>query len=44
MARKSEKVRPYAPDFVDMATLAYRLCCSERLLQDYVKVGVLPNP
>jgi predicted DNA-binding transcriptional regulator AlpA len=42
--RKAEQQRPYSPDFVSAATLAYRLDCSERKISDYVKAGFLPKP
>jgi hypothetical protein len=42
--RKNEQERPYPPDFVSAETLAYRLDCSLRCVQDYVKVGLLPDP
>lgn len=42
--RKNEQARPYPPDFVSAETLAYRLDCSPRCVQDYVKAGLLPNP
>jgi predicted DNA-binding transcriptional regulator AlpA len=42
--RKSDRKRPYPPDFVSVETLAYRLDCSERMAQDYAKAGILPEP
>jgi predicted DNA-binding transcriptional regulator AlpA len=42
--RKDEQRRPYSPDFVSAATLAYRLDCSERKVADYVRAGFLPKP
>jgi excisionase family DNA binding protein len=42
--RKSDRTRPYAPDFVGAATLAYRLDCSETTIHEYVRAGVLPAP
>ncbi len=42
--RKADRTRPYPPDFVSAETLAYRLDCSERMVQDYVKAGILPEP
>lgn len=42
--RKADQKRPYAPDFVSAATLAYRLDCSERAINDYVKAKQLPPP
>jgi predicted DNA-binding transcriptional regulator AlpA len=42
--RKSKLSRPYPPDFVSAETLAYRLDCSVRSIQDYVKSGHIPKP
>ena len=42
--RKSDQSRQFAPDYVSAETLAYRLDCSERTVQDYVKTGLLPHP
>ena len=42
--RKGEQSRPYPPDYVSAATLAYRLDCSLRCIQDYVRAGMLPAP
>jgi predicted DNA-binding transcriptional regulator AlpA len=42
--RKSEQRRPYPPDFCSAETLAYRLDCSERTIQDYAADGRLPKP
>lgn len=42
--RKNEKLRPYLPDFVSAETLAYRLDCSVRSIQEYAKSGILPRP
>lgn len=42
--RKADQKRPYPPDFVSAATLAYRLDCSERAINDYVKEKLLPAP
>lgn len=42
--RKSERARPYAPDFVGLGTLAYRLDCSDRIINHYVRCGILPPP
>jgi hypothetical protein len=42
--RKSERSRPYPPDFVDIEELAYRLCCGVRTVRDYVDAGILPRP
>ena len=42
--RKSERQRPYAPDFVSAETLAYRLDCSVRTIEDYVRAKLLPGP
>lgn len=42
--RKSDQTRPYPPDFVSAETLAYRLDCSIRAVQDYSKSGLIPKP
>ncbi len=42
--KKTEKSRPYAPDLVDLDTMAYRLCMAARTVQDYVARGWLPKP
>lgn len=42
--RKNMLSRPYPPDFVSVETLAYRLDCSTRAIQDYVKSGLIPKP
>jgi predicted DNA-binding transcriptional regulator AlpA len=42
--RKWERQRPYAPDFVSADTLAYRLDCSVRTVEDYVRAKLLPAP
>jgi len=39
---KSKIVRPYAPDYVDAATLAYRLCISESTVEKWEREGKLP--
>ena len=41
---KSKLIRPYAPDYVDAATLAHRLDCSKSTVHDYVRRGLLPQP
>lgn len=41
---KSDQIRPYPPDFVSAETLAYRLDCSVRSVQDYAKSGIIPKP
>lgn len=41
---KSDQLRPYPPDFVSAETLAYRLDCSVRSVQDYTKSGLIPKP
>jgi hypothetical protein len=41
---KSKIVRPYAPDYVDKVTLAYRLCVSESSVDKLVSEGRLPPP
>lgn len=40
---KSKIVRPYAPDYVDAATLAYRLCISESTVEKLVRNAKLPK-
>jgi hypothetical protein len=40
---KSKVSRPYAPDYVDAATLAYRLSLSESTIEDRVRRGMLPK-
>ena len=40
---KSKIVRPYAPDYVDATTLAYRLCVSESTVEKLVRTGKLPR-
>ncbi len=42
--RKSDRKRPYPPDFVSAETLAYRLDCSERQVTVYAKAKILPPP
>ena len=39
---KSKIVRPYAPDYVDATTLAYRLCVSESSIEKWEREGKLP--
>ena len=39
---KSKIVRPYAPDYVDATTLAYRLCVSESTVEKWEREGKLP--
>jgi predicted DNA-binding transcriptional regulator AlpA len=41
---KREVVRPYPPDFVSAETLAYRLDIGRSTVDDWVKVGLLPQP
>jgi hypothetical protein len=41
---KREVSRPYAPDYVDAQTLAYRLCVSESTVENFVRRGQLPKP
>ena len=36
--------RPYPPDYVDAATLAYRLCVSESTVENLVRRSKLPRP
>lgn len=40
--QRSKVSRPYPPDFVSAATLAYRLDCSASVIPDYVRRGILP--
>lgn len=44
MPVKSEIQRPYAPDYLSIETLAYRLDCSPSTVRDYVDRGLLPRP
>ena len=39
---KCKIVRPYAPDYVDATTLAYRLCVSESTVEKWQREGKLP--
>ena len=39
---KNKIVRPYAPDYVDATTLAYRLCVSESTVEKLERDGKLP--
>lgn len=39
---RNKVVRPYPPDFVSAATLAYRLDCSASVIPEYVRRGILP--
>jgi predicted site-specific integrase-resolvase len=39
---KSKICRPYAPDYVDAATLAYRLSVSESTVEKWEREGKLP--
>ncbi len=39
---KSKIVRPYAPDYVDVTTLAYRLSVSESTIDKWERAGKLP--
>ncbi len=39
-----KKPRPYAPDYVSAATLAYRLDIGLSTVSDHVKRGLLPPP
>ncbi len=43
-ASKHSISRPYAPDYVDAPTLAYRLCVSESTVENLVRRGKLPRP
>jgi hypothetical protein len=40
---KSKIIRPYAPDYVDAATLAYRLSVSESTVEKLVRNFKLPK-
>lgn len=40
---KSRITRPYAPDYVDAATLAYRLSVSESTVEKWEREGRLPG-
>jgi hypothetical protein len=40
---KTKVVRPYAPDYVDAATLAYRLSVSESTVEKLVRTKKLPK-
>lgn len=40
---KSKVLRPYAPDYVDAATLAYRLSVSESTIEKLVRTAKLPK-
>ena len=40
---KSKIVRPYAPDYVDVATLAYRLSVSESTIEKLVRTAKIPK-
>ena len=40
---KSKIIRPYAPDYVDATTLAYRLCVSESTVEKLEREGKLPR-
>ena len=40
---KSKVIRPYAPDYVDAATLAYRLSVSESTVEKLVRNSKLPK-
>ena len=42
--RKAEVKRPYPPEFVSTATLAYLLDASERSIEEDVRRGFLPKP
>jgi predicted DNA-binding transcriptional regulator AlpA len=44
VTRKADVARPYAPDFCDAATLAYRLDISRDDVAQRVKQGLLPPP
>lgn len=39
---KAKVARPYAPDYVDAATLAYRLSVSESTVEKWEREGKLP--
>ena len=40
---KSKIIRPYAPDYVDATTLAYRLSVSESTVEKLVRQSKLPK-
>ncbi len=40
---KSKVTRPYAPDYVDVPTLAYRLTVSESTVEKWDREGKLPG-
>jgi hypothetical protein len=40
---KHKVVRPYAPDYVDASTLAYRLSVSESTIEKLVRSAKLPK-
>ena len=42
--KKSEIKRPYAPDYVDAQTLAYRLSCAESTVWEKVRTKRIPPP
>lgn len=42
--KKSDIKRPYAPDYISRASLAYRLDVSESRIDQLVATGVLPPP
>lgn len=44
MTRKNAVSRPYPPDYVSAATLAYRLDVSTDTIDDWVRSGHLPQP
>ena len=44
MMRKCKRQRPYRPEFMTLATLAYMLDLGERTVRDYVSGGFLPEP
>lgn len=42
-AAKSKVTRPYAPDYVDLTTLAYRLSVSPSTIEKWEREGKLPG-
>jgi len=42
--KKCDVNRPFPPDFVSAETLAYRLDCSRTTIDEYVRLGFLPQP
>lgn len=40
--RKSDRTRPYPPEFVGLETLAYLMDCATSTIEKYVSDGLLP--